>query len=430
MFGITAQLTQAATDRNLWANSYERDLRDALALQGEVARAIADEVNISLTPEERSRLASSRRVDPAAHEAYLKGRQQLDMRTRDSFANAVGHFQHAIEIDSTFAEAYAGLADAYALTGYMGFSPSVEAFARATAAARRSVALNESLAEAHTALAMASFFSWEWAAAEPEFKRAIALNPGFATAHHWSSHYLVARNRMPESLEASRRALALEPLNANITAHLAWAQYAPHGGTDEAIEQSRRTIDLDPNYYQGYLFRAHALVMKGKHNEAIADLTIGLGASAPGDAPRCSACLAVPTRRRAGTPRRSKFVARFAAESNNFAVNQDNAAFMFAATRDRAPCAGSPGTGVRRALRAHRQHRGRAAVRPVPIRAALPGARRQDRCPAVTHPTAVQWRKPGNCARSSSSQLRINRKWVTGGSPRTITKPLPSGSTS
>jgi TolB-like protein/Tfp pilus assembly protein PilF len=329
---ITAQLIHAATDRNLWANSYERDLQDALALQAEVARSIADEVKISVTPEERSRIGSARRVDPAAHEAYMRGRQQLDLRTKEGLVNAKGLFDRAIAIDATFAEAYAGLSDTYAFDGYMGFSPTTDAFRRAQEAARRSLALNEGLAEAHAAAAIVALFSWDWPGAEPEFRRAIDLNPSLATAHHWFSHYLIARNRMPESLEASRRALALEPLNANIAAHLSWAQYFARQ-YDDAIDQARRTIELDPGYYQGYLFRALALVAKSRYAEAIDDLTRTL------TLPRVPETLALgvlahayAASGRAGDAR--KAIDRYTALSPDFTNNPDVAAFMFTTLPD------------------------------------------------------------------------------------------------
>ena len=327
---ITARLTEAATDRSLWANSYERDLQDALALQAELARTIAGEVRISVTPEERARLAAARRVDPAAHEAYLRGRQQLDLRTDVGLDNAINQFKRAIQIDPSYAEAYAGLADTYALDGYMGFSPTMDAFARAREAARQSLDLNDGLAEAHASAAMAAFFSWDWAAAESAFKRAIDLNPSFATAHHWYSHYLVARNRMDESLQESRRALSLEPLNANIVAHLAWAQYFARQ-YDDAVAQCRRTIDLDPNYYQGYLFRGMALVMQGKYDEAVADLNRAL--TLPGVPLMLVIAVLVRTNESAGRHAEAQQLAeRYAAE---LASGPDYAAFMLTSPRDR-----------------------------------------------------------------------------------------------
>jgi TolB-like protein/Tfp pilus assembly protein PilF len=272
---ISAQLTEAGADRNLWADSYERDASDALTLQSSVARAITDAVKITVTPEERSRLTARRTVNPAAHEAYLKGRAQVDKRTKEGFARAVSHFEEAIRVDSTFGEAHAGLADAYALMGYFGFVSAADAFSRSKAAARTALAIDDGLAEAHAALAMVSFFNWEWSAAEPAFKRAIDLNPNFATAHHWYSHFLVAMNRMAESIAESLLALQLEPLNANIAAHLAWAYYYARR-YDEAITQCARTLELDPTYYQGYYFRGMVLSQQQQFSQAIADFNKAL----------------------------------------------------------------------------------------------------------------------------------------------------------
>jgi serine/threonine-protein kinase len=268
---IGVQLTDPGTERNLWANSYEGALGDALALQSEVARAIADEVKVAVTPDERSRLAASGRVEAEAYEAYLKGRAQVDNRTKKAFGSAIEHFRYATNIDPNFALAYAGLADAYALVGYLGFAAPVEAFSKSKIAATKALALEEELAEAHAALAMALFFNWEWMAAEPEFRRAIALNPNSPTANHWYSHYLTAMNRMAPSIAASRLALDLEPLNANIAAHLAWAYYYARR-FDDAVAQCDRTIEFDPGYYQAYLFRGMTLIQQGKLGEAIRDL--------------------------------------------------------------------------------------------------------------------------------------------------------------
>ena len=325
---ITAQLIEAATDRNLWANGYDGDLGDALTLQNTVARAIADEIKVSVTAEERARLTTARRVDPAAHEAYLRGRAQVDKRTREGFDRAVEQFSRAIQLDRNFAEPYAGLADAYALMGYFGFLPSRDAFARSKAAAATALEKNEVLAEAHEALAMVSFFDWEWSKAEPEFQRAIALNPNYATAHHWYSHYLVSLDRDAESIASSLRALKLEPLNANIAAHLAWAYYYADR-YDEAIEQSARTLELDPTYYQGYFFRAMALAQKGRFAEAIADFNKALALPA---VPKLQILGPLGnTYARAGERDNAERVLKeFAAGSSNFAVNPELAAQIFA----------------------------------------------------------------------------------------------------
>jgi TolB-like protein/Tfp pilus assembly protein PilF len=331
---ITAQLIEAATERNLWANGYDGDLSDALTLQNRVARAIAEEIKVSVTPEEHARLATSRRVDPGAHEAYLRGRAQVDKRTRDGFARAIEQFNRAIELDPGFAEAHAGLADAYALIGYFGFGPSSEVFAQSKAAATKAVAMNDGLAEAHEALAMVSFFDWDWAGAEPEFKRAIALNPNFATAHHWYSHYLVSLDRDVESVESSERALRLEPLNANIAAHLAWAYYYADR-YDDAIRQCDRTMELDPTYYQSYYFRGMALTRTGKGSEAIADFKKALALPA---VPRMQILGPLGhayalAGQRAEAERTFK---EFGAESQNFALNPELAAQIAAGLGQKA----------------------------------------------------------------------------------------------
>lgn len=181
---ITAQLIDARADQHLWARSYERDLRDVLALQDEVAGAIATELKIELASQGQPRPAS-RPVDPQAFEAYLKGRYYSSKRTEKDVKESVGYFQQAIDKDPNYAPAYSGVADAYALLGYRGGLPSKEALSRGKAAALKALELDDSLAEAHASLAfIAETLEWDWQSAEREYKRALELNPGYAIAHN------------------------------------------------------------------------------------------------------------------------------------------------------------------------------------------------------------------------------------------------------
>jgi TolB-like protein/DNA-binding winged helix-turn-helix (wHTH) protein len=187
---ITAQLIEAKADKHLWAESYERDLKDVLALQDEVARAIAREIKITLTPQEQTRLSGRRTVNPEAYQSYLKGRFYWRKFTAADFAKSIDYYQQALDADPTYAPAYAGLADAYALgsLGGGGKAPK-ETIPKAREAAAKALELDNSLGEAHLSLALVrTYYDWDWSGADQEFKRAIELNPNYAEAHHFYSH--------------------------------------------------------------------------------------------------------------------------------------------------------------------------------------------------------------------------------------------------
>ncbi|MCL5005864.1 MAG: tetratricopeptide repeat protein, partial [Acidobacteria bacterium] len=223
---ITANLLYAPTDRHLWSETYERDLRDVLSLQDEVARSIASQIKIKVTPQEHARLASARPVNPEAHRFYLLGRSYWNKRTAEGFKIAIGHFQRAIEIDPTYASAYAGLADSYILLSNYGLLPPKEAMPRGTAVAQKALVIDESLAEAHTSLAWAcTEYDWNWPVCEREYKRAIELNPNYATAHHWYGDYLSAMGRHREAIAELERAQQFNPLSPIISSCLGYRYY-------------------------------------------------------------------------------------------------------------------------------------------------------------------------------------------------------------
>jgi TolB-like protein len=190
---ITAQLIRADADQHLWAANYEGDLRDTPALQSKVASEIVEQIRINLTPQEKAALKSVKAVDPEAYEHYLKGRYFWNKRTADGLKKAVDYFDQAIKEDSNYAPAYTGLSDSYALLGdweYGVLAPK-EAYPKAKAAATRALELDHTLSEAHTSLAFSlDGFDWDWVSAEREYKRAIGLNPSYATAHHWYAWHL------------------------------------------------------------------------------------------------------------------------------------------------------------------------------------------------------------------------------------------------
>jgi TolB-like protein/DNA-binding winged helix-turn-helix (wHTH) protein/Tfp pilus assembly protein PilF len=270
---ISAQLIRVPADEQMWARSYEGDLRDTLALQSKVAQAIAEQIRATLTQRQQAALRKPRTVSPDAYEAYLKGRYFWNKRTGDGLKKAIDYFSRAIEIDPTYAEAYSGLADSYALAGdwlYGVLSPQ-DAFREGRAAATRALALDDTLGEAHTSLAFAlDLYAWDWAAAEKEYKRAIELNPGYATAHHWYAWHLLVMGKNSEGIFEMKRAESLDPLSLIISADLAEALCIAHL-SDESVQQSKRTLDMDPNFAVAHYQLGQALEQEHMHDEAIAE---------------------------------------------------------------------------------------------------------------------------------------------------------------
>jgi len=269
---ITAQLIQAATDRHLWAQGYERDSRDVLAMEEEVARAIAGEIKVKLTPQQRERLAGVGPVDPAAFEAYLKGRYYWNRRTQEALRKSREYFQVAIDKDPTYAVAYAGLADSYNVLGYYSVLPPVESFPLGTAAALKALEIDDGLAEAHASLAYARFYyRWDWSGAETEYKRAIELNPNYATAHHWYALCLTMMGRFDEAMVEIKRAQELDPLSAIISNTVA-AVFFFSRRYDQGIEQLHQTLDMDPNFVVAHSLLGRLYMQKGMFENAVAEM--------------------------------------------------------------------------------------------------------------------------------------------------------------
>jgi TolB-like protein/DNA-binding winged helix-turn-helix (wHTH) protein/Flp pilus assembly protein TadD len=282
---ITAQLIEASTDRHLWSQSYEGELRDTLALQSRVASAIADQIRINLTPQEQAALKDVKVVNPQAYESYLKGRYFWNKRTSDGLKVALAYFNQAIEEDPKYAQAYSGLADTYALLGdwqYAVMTPK-EAFPKAKAAAIKALELDNALGEAHNSLAFVlDGFDWDFDSAGKEFRQAIQLNPGYATAHHWYAWHLSLLGRYDEAIEEMRKAENLDPLSLIINADLAELLVLAHS-YDESIQQSRKTIEMDPNFALAHNQLAQAYLQKHMYDEAVAELqkAVQLSESSP-----------------------------------------------------------------------------------------------------------------------------------------------------
>ena len=289
---ITAQLIEASTDKHLWSQSYEGELRDTLALQSRVASAIADQIRINLTPREQAALRNVKVVNPEAYESYLKGRYFWNKRTADGLKAALAYFKQATEEDPKYAKAYSGLADAYALLGDWQYAvmPPKEAFPKAKAAAIKALELDSSLSEAHNSLAFVlDGFDWDLDAGGKEFQRAIELNPGYATAHHWYAWHLTLLGRFDEAITEMRKAESLDPLSLIINADLAELLVIAHH-YDESIALSRKTIEMDPNFALAHNQLAQAYLQKHMYSEAVAELQKAVQLS--GDSPTCLANLA------------------------------------------------------------------------------------------------------------------------------------------
>jgi TolB-like protein/DNA-binding winged helix-turn-helix (wHTH) protein/Tfp pilus assembly protein PilF len=331
---ITAQLIHAATDAHLWADTYEGDLRDVLTLQREAALAIAKQIRIQLTLQEKVRLTNSRPIDARAQEAYFQGRYYWNTkRTKEGLEKAIGFFEQAIEKDPDYAQAYSGLADSYVILGSRSFLPPKEAFGRAKTEAIKALALDNTLAEAYAAPALAGlYYDWEWAEAEREFRRAIELNPSYTNAHHWYSHFLLAMGRFDESLAESRRCIELDPLNPGMVVHLG-EHYRYARQYDQAITQLLKAIEMDGSRYRAHDELGRAYEQKGMHAQAVAEFEKAANTSQEGSATLASlgAGYAAAGRRKDALG----VVQRLKSESRNEYVPAYGLAEIYAVLRDK-----------------------------------------------------------------------------------------------
>jgi len=269
---ITAQLVEVRTGRLVWADTYQSDLRDVLALQADVASAIARNVS-SQVAAARPQSTASRPVIPAAYEAYLRGRFFWNKRTEPALRKALDYFTEAISKDGTYAPAYAGLADSWALLGSAFYDavPPREAMPRAREAALRAIQLDGVLAEAHTSLGYVKMaYEWDLPAAEKEFQRAGECDPGYATVHHWHAHCLLAAGKVAEAAAEMRRAQSLDPLSLPVNVGIGWCSYFARN-YDDAIRQYRATLELDPEFALARQALGMALARKADYSAAIAE---------------------------------------------------------------------------------------------------------------------------------------------------------------
>jgi TolB-like protein/DNA-binding winged helix-turn-helix (wHTH) protein/Flp pilus assembly protein TadD len=275
---ISAQLVEAGTDRHLWAESYERDVRDVLALQGEVASAIAEQIRVKLTPQEKARLTSIRPVNPQAQEAYLRGlfffnfgHDNLELpRGVEALRKSIEYYQQAIKLDPNYASAFAGLARA--CHWLANVERPVELYEQSIEAANRALQLNEGLAEGHAALGRDLYaYKLDWSGAEREYKRAIELNPGYGEAHHGYSEYLAEMGRLGEAVAEINRAVDLDPLAVEQRAN-AGLMYTIAGDYDRGIEYLQSALEVSPHSAQYRVYLGTAYALKGNYPQALAEI--------------------------------------------------------------------------------------------------------------------------------------------------------------
>jgi TolB-like protein/DNA-binding winged helix-turn-helix (wHTH) protein/Flp pilus assembly protein TadD len=279
---VHVQLIRAATDEHFWSEAYDRDLRDVLALESDVAQSVAQKVEVTVTGEEHARLSSARAIDPETYEAYLKGRYYWNKRTGDSMPKAALYFEQAISKDPGYGAAYSGLADCNSGLAWHGFMSPADVLPKAYTAAQKAVEIDPQSPEAHASLALVLDHTWDWAGAEVEFKRALELNPQYANAHHWYGDHLSIQGRHDEALVEAKRALELDPLNLMIGTWVGLRYYLAHR-YDGATAQSQNTVDLDPTFAAAHLILGESYVQQGKHREGLDELQKAAGLS--GDSP-------------------------------------------------------------------------------------------------------------------------------------------------
>ena len=269
---INVQLIKAANEAHLWAEVYDRKLTDIFAVESEIAKTIADTLQAKLTGTEKRVVAARPTENAEAHQVYLKGRFFWNKRTGNDLKKSIDYFQQAIAIDPNYALGYAGVADAYVfLPGYTAGSPQ-DCYSKAKAAAKKALELDDTLAEAHTTLALATwYYDFDFAQANREFQRAIELNPNYATGHQqYGNNTLSALGRFDEAIAEGKRAVELDPLSLVMNADLG-VNYVYARRYEDAIAQLRKTVDLDPGYYFAHINLGQALEMKGAGDSAIAE---------------------------------------------------------------------------------------------------------------------------------------------------------------
>jgi TolB-like protein/Flp pilus assembly protein TadD len=296
---VHAQLIRASTDEHFWSETYDRELRDVLSVQSDVAQAIAERVEVTVTSKERARLVATRHVAPEVYESYLKGEDQLGRNGKAELEKSIAYFVDAIGKDPTFAPAYVGMANAYGALGMIlvGASPD-ETRPKEIQAARKALELDPELAEAHAILADVYQERWQWRDAEAEYKRALELRPNDVAAHLGFAHWLLCQGRMEEALEWSRRARELDPVEVRGVG-TGWILFHARR-YDEAIRELRSIVAVHPDHAGARWILGFALIGKGLPQEAIPELekTVSMMHRSPGSLELLATAYASAGRRR------------------------------------------------------------------------------------------------------------------------------------
>ncbi len=273
---IDAQLVEASSDHHLWAESYERDFRDVLSLQADVAKGIANEIRSQLTSQQRQDLqAEARPVDRQAYESYLRGRYSWNKRTAEGVRAAIGYFNDAVSHDPAFARAYAAMAECYAVYSfYNPRAPPRESYQKSRAAAKKALELDDRLAEAHTALAIVRFLNdGDWEGSKQEFQRGIDRNPNYAPAHQWYAEWLYDQARFADSEAEMRKAYELDPLSLVIGTGLGDVFYYSHQ-FQRAVDLERQLLSLEPSFGLAHESLGFDYIQQSKFPEAIAEMEV------------------------------------------------------------------------------------------------------------------------------------------------------------
>jgi TolB-like protein/DNA-binding winged helix-turn-helix (wHTH) protein/Flp pilus assembly protein TadD len=329
---ITVQLIQVRDQTDLWAESYDRELKDVLLLQESVARTIANQIHITLTPGRQTQPASRANLDPKAYEAYLKGRYYWNKRTADGLQKALIYFQEAINQDSAYGAAYSGLADCNSGLAWHGFVSPAEALPKANAAALKAIEIDPQSAEAHASLGLVLDHTWDWSAAEAEFKRALRLDPYYANAHHWFGDNLSITGRHDEALREAKRALELDPLNLMIGTWVGLRYYLARQ-FNLAIEQGRNTVELDPHFAAAHLLLGESYVQAGLHEQGLTELQTAANLS--GNSPLYLAQVAVAHALAGRKTEALRIVAQIQTDSSSRYVSPYGLAQIYAALNDK-----------------------------------------------------------------------------------------------
>jgi tetratricopeptide (TPR) repeat protein len=280
---LTVQLIRVVDGVHLWSDTFDENFTNIFSMEDEVSSQVAQSIRLGLTGEEKKRLAKRSTASSEAYRAYLKGRYFWNERTEDSLGKGLAYFSKAVDVDPTYAEAYAGIADSYAMLGLYTVLPPNDAFPKAKAAAMKALEIDNGLAEAHATLAFAHFYyDWDARAAESEFKRALENNPTYAIAHSWHGFNLAAMGQFPEAIAEAMKAEEADPLSPIIGANAAWVLCLA-GQYERAIETSRRAIEIDPHFLHAHFRLGNTYEQQGEYELAIAEYQKAVPEPARGD---------------------------------------------------------------------------------------------------------------------------------------------------